>query len=84
MTSSTLASSSLSNQLSYYSATVRFYCDTRSNYFNMQSKLKIDSPMIMTGKVTNHFMICNLTINWDYNGAVIIIFDCFILDFEVA
>ena len=41
--------------------------------FNMQSKLKIDSPMIMTGKVTNHFMICNLTINWDYNGAVIII-----------
>ena len=57
--------------------------------FNMQSKLKIDSPMIMTGKVTNHFMICNLTINWDYNGAVIIIhciliFDCFILRFEVA
>ena len=41
--------------------------------FNMQSKLKIDSPMIMTGKVTNQFMICNLTINWDYNGAVIII-----------
>ena len=42
-------------------------------FLDMQSKLKIDSPMIMTGNMTNHFMIYNLTINWDYNGAVIII-----------